>query len=494
MTARMLEFAIAAAAIVAAALPASAQDKSQVTLCMSLEPPVLDPTAGAAQAIREVTYGNVFEGLVAIDASGKVVPKLAESWTVSPDNLVYTFKLRPNVKFHDGQALTSADVKFTLERAVAPDSKNAQKWIFAPIASVETPDPQTVKVTLKQVAANFLYGLAWGDAVIVSPASAANNATAPVGTGPYRFDRWNRGDRLVLAAAEGWWGGKPAIPRATFRFMNDPQAQVAAIRAGDCDALTNLAAQEAVAQLKADPKLVVTVGKTEGETIVAMNNGKKPFDDLRVRRAVAHAIDRNAVNVGAVNGTGTPIGSHFSPAQPGYVDLTGRYPYDPAKARALLAEAGLAGGFDVSLKVPPPAYARRSSEIIAAMLAEVGIRVSIENVEFPQWLERVFKNKEYDLSIIAHTEPLDINIYARPDYYFQYKSEPFNALMKQIDATVDDAARLKLYGDAQRMLAEDSVNAFLFVLPKITVSRAGLKGMWADWPLPANPLAELSWQ
>jgi peptide/nickel transport system substrate-binding protein len=106
----------------------------------------------------------------------------------------------------------------------------------------------------------------------------------------------------------------------------------------------------------------------------------------------------------------------------------------------------------------------------------------------------VFKNKDYDLTIISHTEPLDINIYNRADYYFQYKSPAFAEMMTKIDATTDDAARIKLYGDAQRQLAEDSVNAFLFVLPKITVAKAGLKGMWTDWPIPATPLTDLSWQ
>lgn len=474
--------------------PAQAVPRSDVTLCMSLEPPVLDPTAGAAQAIREVTYGNVFEGLVGLDRHGRIVPRLAEAWEISADGREYTFRLRDGARFHDGAKLTAADVKFSFERAVAADSKNAQKWIFAPIGAIATPDPQTVKLTLAQPTANFLYGLAWGDAVIVAEKTAATNATKPIGTGPYRLDSWTRGDRLTLVATDGWWGGTPKIGKATFRFINDPQAQVAGIRSGDCDTLTNLAAQEAVDGLKKDPKLTVAVGRTEGETIVAMNNAKKPFDDVRVRRAVAAAIDRDAVNTAVLSGTGTPIGSHFSPNHPAYVDLTGVNKYDPAKARALLAEAGLADGFDVVLKVPPPAYARRSSEIVAAELAEVGIRAAIVPVEFPQWLEQVFKGRDFDLTIISHTEPLDIGIYARPDYYFQYAKPAFVALMKTIDATADEAARNLLYGEAQRMLAEDSVNAFLFILPKITVSRAELIGMWQDWPLPANPLAELAWK
>lgn len=480
--------------ILVGALPANAQNRDQVTICMALEPPILDPTAGAAQAIKEVTYANIFEGLIGIDRDGKLVPRLAESWTVTPDALTYAFVLRKGATFHDGKGLTSADVKFTFERAVAPDSKNAQKWIFEPIAGIETPDAQTVIVKLKHAAANFLFGLGLGDAVIVSQATAATNATNPVGTGPYKYERWNRGDRLILTRNEAWWGGKAAIQTATFRFISDPQAQLAGIRSGDCDALSNLAAQEAVEQLKKDSRLTVVIGRTEGKTILAINNAKPPFNDVRVRRALSYAIDRKLVIEGAVSGYAVPIGSHFSPNHPAYIDLTGTYPYDPAKARALLAEAGFPQGFSTTLRLPPPAYARRSGEIVAAMLAEVGVKVSIEPLEFPQWLERVFRNKDYDLSIISHTEPLDINIYTRPDYYFQYRSEAFNALVTKAETATDEATRNAAYAEAQKKLAEDAVNVFLFILPKITVTRAGLTGMWPNWPLPANPLAELKWQ
>lgn len=488
---RSLAFALCIAVLFVTAAHAQ---KDSVVIGQTLEPPTLDPTSGAAQAIREVTYLNVYEGLLRIDRDGKLQPLLAESWTISPDNLVYTFKLRRGVQFHDGSTFDSGDVKFTFERAMAPDSTNAQKWIFAPIASIATPDASTVTITLKQPAGNFLYGLAWGDAVIFGPESAANNKTNPIGTGPYRFQRWTRGDRVDFVRNDAYWGKVPAISRATFRFIADAQAQVAAIRAGDVDALSNLAAQESAEQLKADPKLKVVVGNTEGETILAMNNGKRPFDDIRVRRALSHAIDRRAVIDGAVSGYGTPIGSHFSPNHPAYVDLTGTYSFDPARARALLREAGFPNGFDTTLRLPPPPYARRSGEIIAAMLAQVGVRVTIEPIEFAQWLDQVFRNKNYDLTIIAHTEPLDIGIYARDDYYFQYRNPAFKELMAKIDATADEAERNKLYGDAQRMLAHDAVNVFLFQLPKIGAWNAELNGMWESWPLPANPLAELSWR
>ena len=474
--------------------PLAAQVPEQVTLCMPLEPPLLDPTRGPAQAIRELTYGNIFETLVAIDRDGRLQPGLAESWKVSADGLVYDFKLRSGVSFHDGTPFTSFNVAYSVERAKRPESRNAQKWIFDPILRVDTPDPLSARIVLSRPTANFLYGLAWGDAVMVAKGSAAENATVPVGTGPYKFSRWVRGERVELVVNDRWWGAKPTFAKAIFRFISDPAVQVAAIKAGDCDALSNLAAPEAIPALKRDPRLAVTTGYTEGKTILAMNNGKAPFDDVRVRRAIAMAIDRQQVIEGAMSGLGIPIGSHFSPSHPAYVDLTATNAYDPMKAKAMLAQAGFPNGFSATLKLPPPAYARRSGEIIAAMLQQIGVKITIEPLEFPQWLERVFRGKDYDLTLIAHTEPLDINIYARPDYYFQYRSPAFNAALNDAETATSDEARNAAYGRAQKRLADDAVNVFLFLLPKVTVTKGSLTGMWTNWPLPANPLAELSWK
>ncbi|MCA0400560.1 MAG: ABC transporter substrate-binding protein [Proteobacteria bacterium] len=473
---------------------ATAQNRDSVTVCQTLEPTILDPTASAAAAIREVTYANIFEGLVGFDRNSKLVPRLAESWQASPDGMKYTFKLRAGAAFHDGTPVTSADVKFSFDRAGAPDSKNPQKWIFEPIGAVAAPAPDTVEITLKTYAADFLEGLAWGDAIILSEKSVAKAATEPVGTGPYRFVRWNRGDRLVLERNDAWWGGKASIKSATFRFIADPQAQVSAMLSGDCDAFTNIGAPEAVDQLKKDGRLVVTIGSTEGETILAMNNAKAPLSDIRVRKAIAMAVDRKLVNEGAISGFGTPIGSHFSPNHPAYIDLTGEVKFDTKAAKALLAEAGLANGFKVSLRLPPPAYARRGGEIIAAMLAEIGITAEIEPVEWPQWLERVFRNKDFDLTVISHVEPMDLNIYARDGYYFGYSSPELKAAVAATKTARSEAERKAAFEAAQRQIARDQVNAFLFMLPKITVAKKGLTGMWPSWPMPANPLAELKWE
>jgi ABC-type dipeptide/oligopeptide/nickel transport system permease component len=179
-------------------------------------------------------------------------------------------------------------------------------------------------------------------------------------------------------------------------------------------------------------------------------------------------------------GYGTPIGSHFPPANPAYVDLTGRYPHDVAKARALLAEAGYEHGLTLSLKLPPPSYARRGGEIIAAQLKQAGIQVEIENLEWAQWLDQVYTRHDFDMSIVGHAEPLDYDIYAREGYYFGYANPDFNALIAELDDTVDANRRTELLQSIQRKLADDAVNGFLFQYPRLDVLNKDLSGIDFD--------------
>jgi peptide/nickel transport system substrate-binding protein len=479
-----------------AVLPAAAQAaKDSLVLGMPLEPPHLDPTAGAAAAIDEVVYANLFEGLTRIDENGAVQKGLAEAWTISADGLTYTFKLRANVKFHDGSAMDSADVKFSLDRAHAADSTNAQKALFDSIESVETPDPLTVIVKLTRREGLFLWNMGWGDAVIVAPETAENNKANPVGTGPFKFTAWKKADSVKLARWDGYWGARPALKTVTFKFVSDPSAQVAGLMAGDIDAIPNVGAPESLERFKTDPGFVVTVGNTEGETILAMNHRRETLADPRVRRAVSLAIDRQAIIDGAMFGYGTPIGTHFAPHHAAYVDLTPMYAHDKAKAKQLLAEAGYPDGFKAVMKLPPPSYARRGGEIIAAQLAEIGIEVEIVPVEWAQWLKEVFKNEhDYDFTIVSHTEPLDIGIYARDDYYFGYRSEAFNEVIDALKGTSDEAARAALYGKAQKIIALDAVNGYLFQLARTGVQKKGLKGLWKNAPVQANDVTGVSWE
>ncbi len=475
--------------------PWESTQRDSLVLGMPLEPPHLDPTAGAAAAIDEVVYANVFEGLTRIDESGAVQKALAAGWTISEDGLTYTFTLRGGVAFHDGTTFDSGDVKFSLDRARAADSTNAQKGLFEAIESVETPDPLIVVVRLSRPEGLFLWNLGWGDAVIVAPESAATNKTNPVGTGPFRFVEWKKADSVRLAHFDAYWGETPALVAVTFKFVSDPSAQVAALLAGDIDAIPNVGAPESLERFKANDRFEVRVGTTEGETILAMNHRREPFSDVRVRQAISHAVDRRAVIDGAMFGYGTPIGSHFAPHHAAYRDLTGVYPYDPAAAKALLARAGYPDGFRAVMKLPPPSYARRGGEIIAAQLAEIGIEVAIVPVEWAQWLDEVFRNQhDFDFTIVSHTEPLDIGIYGRDDYYFGYRSADFNAVMEQLKGETDAAQRAALYGLAQEIIADDAVNVFLFQLARTGVQKKGLKGLWLNAPVQANDVTKVYWE
>jgi peptide/nickel transport system substrate-binding protein len=475
----MLWFA-GAALLSGALLAMQCRAQGTATIGMQLEPPTLDPTANPAAAISEALYGNVFEGLVQFAPDGSVLPQLAESWEISADGLIYIFHLRSGVRFHDGEVFDAAVAKFSLDRALASDSINPHRSRLAPIRAVDVVDPQTLKIDLSRRAGGLLESLAWGAFVMVGRNTVSSNTVRPVGTGPYRFVEWRRGDSLRLARNDAYWGERPQLDQAVFKFIADPSAAYAALMAGDVDAFDNYPAPESFSQFAVDPRFAVFVGTTESETILALNNRRAPLNNLLVRRAIAHAIDRHAIIDGAMFGYGTPIGSHFPPHNPAYIDLTQQYPHDIAKARALLAQAGYPNGFALSLRLPPPSYARRSGEIIAAQLALVGIDVRIENLEWAQWLEQVYTRHDFDMSIVAHAEPQDYDIYAREDYYFGYSSVQFRALMAALDDSVDPIRRRQLLQQIQHRLADDAVNGFLFQYPKLAIWNVTLQGVGFD--------------
>jgi peptide/nickel transport system substrate-binding protein len=478
-------------------LPAWAQARrdGSLVLGMTLEPPGLDPTAGAASAIAEIVLYNIFETLTKIAPDGKVKPLLAESWEVSPDLKTWTFRLRKGIKFQNGELLDAAAVKFSFERAAGEKSSNKDKRLFASMGFISAPDAHTVVIGLKTIEPDFLFLIGQATAIIVEPKSAEKNASQPVGTGPYKLEAWNKGASITLGA---WAGYRAAaaikIRRATFRFISDPAAQVASLLSGDVDAFPRVAAARSLGQFRNNPRFQVIQAGSRAKTIVAINNKKKPLDDVRVRRAIAMAIDRKAVIEAAADGFGVPIGSHYPPSAPGYVDLTAVNAFDPAKARALLKEAGVSTPLELSLKLPPTPYARQGGEVVAAQLAKVGITAKIENVEWAQWLSGVYTNRNYDLSIIAHVEPFDLGNYAKPGYYWGYENPEFAKLLDRINNTPREADRLKLLGDAQRLIAQDAANVFLYQPLWLTVAKRSLKGLWTDMPVFVNDLAGLSWE
>jgi peptide/nickel transport system substrate-binding protein len=496
MTPTRKALALAAASLLAAFMGvAQAQPKTSVVIGMVLEPtPGLDPTMAPAAAIGEVVHYNVLEGLTKINADGSVTPLLAESWSMDPDGRSYTFKLKRGVKFHDGEAFDSADVKFSFERAKDEKSTNKAKGaVFNNISAIATPDAHTVILTLNNADGNFLFRMGENTAVILDAKSAAGTASNPIGTGPYKFGEWRKGSQITLTKWDGYRDAKNVkLNRITFRIINDAAAQVAALLAGDVDAFPRGVASQAAKQFQADARFTVMIGSTAGKGIMTINNKKKPFDDVRVRKALSHAIDRKAFIDGVYEGLAKPIGSHFAPTDAGYVDLTGQYPYDPQKAIALLKEAGVATPLNVTLTLPPPPYARKGGEVVAAQLAKVGVIAKIENVEWAQWLSGTFKGN-FDLTIINHAEPLDYPQYANTGYYWGYDSKAYRDLMAKHAATTDPKERTKLFGDLQRMLANDAVNVYIFNPANVAIAKKGLKGLWSNSPIFANDMAAVSW-
>ncbi len=467
--------------------------KDAIVLAMQLEPPGLDPTANAASAIGEIVLYNIFETLTKINSDGSVSPLLAESWEVSPDLKTTTFKLRKGITFQNGEPFNAQAVKYSFERAAGEKSTNKDKRTFANF-SVQAVDEHTVVIINKEIDPDLPFVLGQATAVIVEPKSADTNATKPVGTGPYKLDNFARGASLTVSRWAGYKGAQhPKLQRATFRFISDPAAAAAALLAGDVDAFPR-AQTRIVPQFKNNPQFQVILGGSRAKTIVAINQKKKPLDDVRVRRAILAAIDRKAVIEGAADGYGVAIGSHYVPGAPGYVDTTGVNPFDIEKAKKLLAEAGVKTPLELTMTLPPPAYARQGGEVIAAQLAKIGITVKLQNVEWAQWLSNTYGGAHnYDLSIVAHVEPFDLGNYAKSDYYWGYDSKAFNQLFDKIKTTGNAAERNKLLGDAQKLLASDAANGFLYQPQFPVIAKKGVKGLWKDMPISCNELSALSW-
>ncbi len=478
----------------AAAAPAPAPVRGgTLTVAINAEPPNLDPTASTSQEIARMLYHNVLEGLVRFDDEGNIVPGLAERWSASPDGLTWTFTLKQGVRFHNGAPFGAADVKAKFDRARRPDSGHTHPEYYKDISEITTPDPHTVVFRLSKVNADFLFNLARPDSVIHPQGNVEAQKTSPIGTGPFRFVAWDRGAGVRLARWEGYHvPGLPYLDAVTFRFLPDQSAQMAALQAGDIDVIGYALSPENALRVRDDRSLRLIEGRTTTEITVGLNNSRPPFSDVRVRRAIAHATNKREIIDGAMFGFGTPIGSHMSPGERYYVDLSNTYPYDPERARQLLREAGYPNGFTATFSLPAPyPYERRAGELLAAQLQRVGITLRLEIVEWGTWLSRIFKGADYDMTIIGHSEPFDIGIYASPTYYFRYDNPGFRALLEKGQSTLDAAERARIYAELQRLLARDAVNDWLYSAPYLAATRANVHGWWRHQPTPAMDVTQV---
>ncbi len=459
----------------------------ELTVAVSTEPPSLDPTTDPAAAIDLILHHNLYEGLVRVDPEGRYRAQIAESWEVSADGLMWTFYLRRGVVFHDGTPCDSEAVRNSFLRALDPAIPHPHPEYYAEITEIKVIDGG-VSFRLRKPVPYFLAILAQADSAIVpvEPRTGVSLADHPMGTGPFRFVEWRPGDRIVLERNPYYYlPGIPQLNRVTFRFIPDDAARVLALRAGDVDIAVDVPPQLAV-ELKNNPEFTTVSGPMNLVQILAINNVREPFSDLRVRQAIAHAIDREKIIELVSLGYGTPIGSHLTPGMPYYVDLTELYPYDPDKSRELLAETGYTDGFETTMTLPSNyEFHVRTGELIAAMLAAVGIKVDIQLVDWGTWLERVYSQADYDLTVIGHIGRLDpalmLSGYGaeRPDYYFRrgWRNAELEELLKEGKTCMDPERRREIYVRAQRIIAEEVVNYFIQDPHRIIVARAGIEGL-----------------
>ncbi len=446
----------------------------EVVVGAVLEPTSLDIVAVAGAAIDQVLLDNVYETLLKLDADGEVGPGLADLPDVSSGGTVYTFTLPEGVRFHSGEEMTSADVKWSLDAQRAEGAIEATR--LASIESVEAPDPSTVVVRLCQPDNDFLFLMTQrAGAVLQSDATSLKNSAN--GTGPFRFAEWNVGSSITLERNDDYWGDEPSISGVTFQYIPDPNAAINAFTTGDVDILTGINT-DLVGQLQDNPDYVVNEGVSNGEFTLGFNNARQPFTDERVRKAIRQAIDKEGY-LELLNGFGTIIGGPVPPSDPWYEDLTDIAPYDLDAARSALEEAGYGDGFDVTLTWPN-FYPTANAEYVASQLSEVGINVEIQPVEFSVWLDQVYTNHDYDMTAVLHIEPRDIANYANSDYYWQYDSPQVQQLIADAKVNPDPDEAIEQLKQAARQISEDSPADWLILAADVSASRTDVTGYPID--------------
>ncbi|HPL28737.1 MAG TPA: ABC transporter substrate-binding protein [Anaerolineae bacterium] len=466
----------------------SPQRGGALTVAIAADPDGLDPHKTVAAATFQITR-NIYDTLVQADDKGRIVPDLALSWEPSADGLTWTFTLREGVKFHNGRTMTADDVKYSFERLLAPETASPRAKDFAVVQSVAAPDAKTVVFTLKAPSAPFLSNLAYGWAAIVPQEAAATLRDQPVGTGPFKVVQWVKDSHVALERFDDYFvPGVPYLDTATFRVITDPSSRMAALRAGEVDVIPELPVQE-VAAVRQEADLKIIEVPFNGIQYIAVNNAQPPFDNVKVRQALNHAVDKQAVIDAAQFGIGVPIGSHMPPVTEYYVDLAGRYPYNPEKAKQLLAEAGYPNGLETTMILPQPYdFHIRNGQVVADQLAKVGIKVKLETMEWGTWLKQVYNGRQFALTAIGATGRLDpapfLSAYVSTsaENMRNYANTQFDELAAQGAVEADAARRREIYAQMQTLLADDAAAVFLLAPLSSVTLRRPVQG-WVVYPI-----------
>ena len=446
------------------------------------EPASLDFTTADGAAIPQALLGNVYNGLVRQDDNGKIQPDLAKSWTISPDRKTYTFTLVDNAKFTNGAPFTAADAVFSINR-VKSNWTISLKAAMDVVQEAKAVSPTQLQVVLSKPSNDWLFRMTTRIGAMFSQTGVDKLATEPVGTGPYKFGSWKRGDSIVLQRNDAYWGTKPFFDQVTLKYFKDPTALNNALLTGTINVIGTVQAPESLSQFTSNGKYQVIEGTTNGEVVLSFNNSKPVFKDKRVRQAVRQAINHQALLDTCFAGRGKLIGSMVPPTDPWYEDLTGVASYDQAKAKSLLQAAG-ASGASLRLRLPTLPYATSCGQVVKSQLEQVGLKVQIDQLEFPAaWLTTVFKNADYDMSIISHVEPRDLGAVFNAKYYTRYDDPQLQQLLAAADAG-DEQTQIAEMKKAARRLSEEAAGDWLFLLPSLVVADKNITG------LPTNAITE----
>lgn len=437
------------------------------------EPQNLSNVGGGGQGVVEALTGNVYEGLYRLSDDGSVDPLLAESNTVSDDGLTYTFTLQKGVTFHSGAALTSADVKSSIEQVVAEDSQSARKSSFTVISDIATPDDNTVVITLATPSISFIYNLSY---IWIVSSTLTDLKTSEDGTGPYTVGDWKRGSSLALERWDDYWGTPAASKEVVFNYFTDATALSNALVTNQIDIITSVQSPDQLSQFTDNADYVVSDGNSTTKEVLAFNDRVAPFDNVDVRKAVYSAIDTKKLLSSIWGDYGTLIGSMVPPTDPWYEDLTQVNPYDPELAKQELTAGGYPDGFEFTLDTPSYDPHPAVAEFVQSELAKVGITVTINTISADEWYSKVFKERNFQATLQEHVNDRDVVWYGNPDFYWGYDNPEVIQWVAEAEqsATVEEqTAKLKLVNE---QIAEDAASVWLYLYPQIVVANADVSG------------------
>ncbi len=458
----------------------------------------LDPHVTVSAGTREILF-NIFEGLVKADSEGNIVAAVAEDWKITGEGKVYTFIIRQGMKFHNGEDVTADDVVYSISRCsgLLDDGSYTAASTLTSVVSVEKTGEYEVTVTLSAANAEFLAYLATTNAAII-PADYTLQATAPVGTGPFKFASRSPQENFVMERFDEYWGEKAVLSKVTC-LITDGGSMVMSLKSGAVDLCAHLSADQV-----ASVEDRYTIEKDTMKLVQALylNNSFEPFTDIRVRRALCYAIDKQAVIDFVCDGNGVAVGSSMFPAFGKYymAELAEMYPYDVAKAKELLTEAGYENGFSFTITVPSnyPQHVQ-AGEVIVSMLEQVGITATIKQVEWSTWTGDVYAGRNFEATVVGFdTSTLTASGMLQrwtSDHgknMINFNNAEYDALYAQAIACTDVDEQTELFKQMLTILAEDAANVYIQDLYDMVAVNPYLEGL-TFYPMYVLDFSTLSW-